>query len=134
MSQLKLGKLPDRTPVKMTITVNPDLAQGLRDYAAIYRTEYGEAVSVGDLVPFMVGAFLESDKGFAKARKELPLEAPVEAPENHRPSRSRSHSRSTPSQEGMMDTRGRASPSYPRSPLAASSPQTLENFPTGQIV
>ena len=46
MSELKLGKLPDRTPVKITIAVNPDLNQALRDYAAIYRTEYGETESV----------------------------------------------------------------------------------------
>ncbi len=41
MSELKLGNLPDRTPVKITITVSPDLSQALRDYAAIYRTTYG---------------------------------------------------------------------------------------------
>ena len=99
MSQLKLGKLPDRTPVKMTITVNPDLGEALRDYAAIYRKEYGQAESVVDLIPFMLDSFLQSDKGFAKARKELRLEAPVETAENRRPNRSRSQSRSTPSQE-----------------------------------
>ena len=48
MSELKLGKLPDRTPVKITITVSPNLSQALRDYAAIYRTTYGEAESVAD--------------------------------------------------------------------------------------
>ena len=99
MPELKLTKLPNRTPVKMTITVNPGLAQALRDYAAIYRKEYGQAETVADLIPFMLDAFLESDKGFAKARKELPLVAPVEAAENRRPRRSPSQSRSTPSQE-----------------------------------
>ena len=99
MSQLKLGKLPDRTPVRMTITVNPDLGEALRDYAAIYRKEYGQAETVADLIPFMLDAFLQSDKGFAKARKELPFEAPVEAAENRRPRRSPSQSRSTPSKE-----------------------------------
>jgi hypothetical protein len=47
----------------------------------------------------MIDAFLQSDKGFAKARKELQLEAPVEAAENRRPPRSPSQSRSTPSKE-----------------------------------
>ena len=99
MFQLKLGKLPDRTPVKMAITVNPDLGEALRDYATIYRKEYGQAETVADLIPFMLDAFLLSDKGFAKARKELAREAPVEAAENRRPRRSPSQSRSTPSQE-----------------------------------
>jgi len=37
MSDLKLGKLPDRTPVKITITVSPDLNQALRAPAATAR-------------------------------------------------------------------------------------------------
>ena len=99
MSELKLGKLPDRTPVKITITVSPALNQALREYAAIYRTTYGEAESVADLIPFMLGAFLESDRGFAKARKEVPLEVPVQAAP-HRPARrSPSEAPSTTSHE-----------------------------------
>ncbi len=99
MSELKLGKLPDRTPVKIAITVSPDLNQALRDYAAIYRTTYGESESVADLIPFMLGAFLESDRGFAKARKAVSLEAPVEATQHRRAHRSPSESPSTTSQE-----------------------------------
>jgi len=99
MSELKLGKLPDRTPAKITIVVNPDLGKALRDYAAIYRSAYGEAESVADLIPFMLDAFLQSDKGFAKARKELPLEAPVETAENRHSRRNASQLRSTPSTE-----------------------------------
>jgi hypothetical protein len=72
MPELKLAKLPDRVPVKLTITVQPDLAQALREYAAVYRATYGEAESVEDLVPFMLVSFLEGDRGFAKARKEVP--------------------------------------------------------------
>jgi hypothetical protein len=67
---LKLGKLPDRTPVRITITASPELNQGLRDYAALYRATYGEAEAIADLIPFMLAAFLESDRGFAKAVKE----------------------------------------------------------------
>ena len=99
MSELKLGKLPDRTPVKIAITLSPDLNQALREYAAIYRTKYGDAESVADLIPFMLGAFLESDRAFAKARKEMPLEAPVETA-RHRPAhRSPSNSPSTTAKE-----------------------------------
>lgn len=72
MAELKLSRLPDRMPVKLTITVLPDLAQGLREYAAVYRAAYGEVESVEELIPFMLASFLEGDRGFAKARKELP--------------------------------------------------------------
>ncbi|MGT2466595.1 DUF2274 domain-containing protein [Mesorhizobium atlanticum] len=43
MANLKLGKLPDRTPSKITITVSADLNQALSDYAALYRQTYGES-------------------------------------------------------------------------------------------
>jgi hypothetical protein len=99
MSELKLGKLPDRTPVKITITVSADLNQALREYAAIYRTTYGEAESVADLIPFMLGAFLESDRGFAKARKDVSLETPVEAMRHRHGRRSPPESPSTTTQE-----------------------------------
>jgi hypothetical protein len=99
MTELKLGKLPDRTPVKITITVSPDLNQALRDYAAIYRTTYGEAEAVADLIPFMLGAFLESDRGFARARKTVSLDAPVETAWHRRARRSPSEPPSTTNQE-----------------------------------
>ncbi|MER8439532.1 DUF2274 domain-containing protein [Mesorhizobium sp. M1312] len=70
MTNLKLGKLPDRTPSKITISVSADLNQALKDYAALYRQTYGESESVAELIPFMLAEFLESDRAFAKARKE----------------------------------------------------------------
>lgn len=70
MASLKLGKLPDRTPLKITITVSADLNQALSDYAALYRQTYGESETVAELIPFMLAGFLESDRAFAKARKE----------------------------------------------------------------
>jgi hypothetical protein len=80
---LKLGKLPDRTPAKITITLAPELNAALRDYAAIYRDTYGEAESVADLIPFMLQAFLDSDKAFVKARKASPPDAAKEKPSRH---------------------------------------------------
>lgn len=66
---LKLAKLPDRTPVKVTVTVNPDLHRALRDYADLYRAEYGDGETVADLIPYMLASFLDGDRAFAKARK-----------------------------------------------------------------
>jgi hypothetical protein len=79
--------------------VSADLNQALREYAAIYRTTYGEAESIADLIPFMLGAFLESDRGFAKARKDVSLETPVEAMRRRRGRRSPPESPSTTTQE-----------------------------------
>ncbi|WP_192385158.1 DUF2274 domain-containing protein [Mesorhizobium silamurunense] len=70
MSNLKLGKLPDRTPSKITISVSAELNQALKDYAVLYRQTYGESESVAELIPYMLAEFLESDRAFAKARKE----------------------------------------------------------------
>ncbi|MFD2055087.1 MULTISPECIES: DUF2274 domain-containing protein [Mesorhizobium] len=70
MANLKLGKLPDRTPSKITITVSAGLGQALNDYAALYRQTYGESETVAELIPFMLAEFLESDRAFAKAKKD----------------------------------------------------------------
>ena len=66
MPELKLPKLPDRTPVKLTITLGADLNQSLKDYADLYQRTYGSAESVVDLVPYILEAFLAADKSFAK--------------------------------------------------------------------
>lgn len=54
MASLKLGKLPDRTPSKITITVSADLNQALNDYAVLYRQTYGDSETVAELIPFML--------------------------------------------------------------------------------
>lgn len=69
MPELKLAKLPDRTPIKLAITVTPDLHQMLQQYATLYAEVYGREEAITELVPAMLMAFLESDRGFAKARK-----------------------------------------------------------------
>lgn len=69
MSGVKLARLPARTPVRFTISVTPDLNQTLERYAECYRETYGETEKIADLIPFMLEAFLASDKEFAKSRK-----------------------------------------------------------------
>ena len=49
---LRLGQLPDRTPVRMSLSVDPDLASALSD-------------------PAMIESFLASDAGFKRARRAL---------------------------------------------------------------
>jgi hypothetical protein len=69
MTTLKLGKLPDRAPVRVTVALAPDLHRALADYAALYRETYGQEESVAELIPFMLQNFLASDRCFARARR-----------------------------------------------------------------
>ena len=66
---LKLPKLPDRTAVRLSINVPPDLHRALVDYAAAYEAAYGQSEAVTDLIPFMLASFLEGDRAFARSRK-----------------------------------------------------------------
>lgn len=68
---LRIGKIPDLTPVKLTISVDPETHIMLEDYARIYSESYGETVKPAALVPFMISAFLATDNGFKRARKTL---------------------------------------------------------------
>lgn len=69
MARIKLAKLPERTPVRLTLTIQPELHRTLEAYAAAYNEAYGEAEKVTDLIPFMLEAYLAGDKEFAKSRK-----------------------------------------------------------------
>lgn len=72
MADLKLAKLPERTPVKLAINVTPDLHRALTDYATIYNEAYGQSEPLAELIPHMLAAFLASDRHFMKAREALP--------------------------------------------------------------
>ena len=72
---MKLSKLPDRTPVKLTTTLMPDLVARLRDYADFYAETYGSREEVAELIPFMLEAFLDSDAAFKKEKKRAESEA-----------------------------------------------------------
>lgn len=70
MVELKLQRLPDRTPVKLTITITPDLKKSLDAYLTLYRTVHEDRdAGLGDIIPAMLEHFLAGDRAFAKARK-----------------------------------------------------------------
>jgi hypothetical protein len=69
MAELRIAKLPDRTPVKISIAVLPELHDALQDYAKLYADTYGQSAAMIELIPAMLVAFLESDREFQKARK-----------------------------------------------------------------
>ena len=66
---LKLSKLPNGVPVKITISVSPELNQALADYAALYAESDGRPEPVTELIPAMLASFLESDRAFARWRR-----------------------------------------------------------------
>lgn len=70
MADLKLGKLPDRVPVKISFTAMPDLNSSLQNYAELYRETYGEEESVATLIPYMLQGFLDADRGFKAWREK----------------------------------------------------------------
>jgi hypothetical protein len=68
MAAVKLARLPDRTPIKLAIAVIPDLHGRLQDYAAAYAETYGQEEPLAELIPAMLAAFLDGDRGFSKGR------------------------------------------------------------------
>ena len=74
MPELRLFRIPDRTPVKLTLTVMPDLHLALIDYARIYADTYDREEPITELIPAILSAFLDSDRGFARARVALKRE------------------------------------------------------------
>lgn len=69
MPDLKLRRLPDRTPVKISFQAAPELASGLQAYADLYHQTYGQAEAVADLIPYMLESFLAGDRAFVAAQK-----------------------------------------------------------------
>lgn len=71
MAELKLPKLPDRTPVQIKVSLPPDLHARLGAYLTMYRATYSDdSASLTDLIPAMLSTFLDSDRAFTRRRKE----------------------------------------------------------------
>jgi hypothetical protein len=69
---MRLSQLPDRTPVRITVSVPPDLNRDLAAYAAFYSETYGREEPVAELIPAMLAAFLEGDRDFVRrGRKRI---------------------------------------------------------------
>ena len=69
MAALKLRRLPDRAPVRLTVAIAPELHRLHEAYAALYQAAYGAEETVANLVPFMLQTFLESDRAFQRVRR-----------------------------------------------------------------
>lgn len=69
MAEIMLPRLPDRIPVKLTISIAPDLHHALSAYAKLYAETYGHEEPLTELIPAMLASFLESDRAFARQRR-----------------------------------------------------------------
>jgi hypothetical protein len=96
MMSMKLSKLPDRTPVKLSTTLPPHLAARLRDYADFYAETYGSREEVADLVPFMLEAFLDGDTEFRRASRTAVPKEPLGADPLRNETGRRAHDGSDP--------------------------------------
>lgn len=72
MAEMKLRALPDRTLVKRTVVFQPEQNARLLEYAAMYNEEHKSAPEeVEVLIPFMLDAFIESDRAFLRRWKHV---------------------------------------------------------------
>ena len=62
--KLRLGPLPRLESTKLTFACPASLKADLDRYASLHVQTYGEAVDAVTLIPHMLEAFMESDRGF----------------------------------------------------------------------
>ena len=67
--KLRLGPLPNTEHVKVTFSCPAALKAELERYAAVHAQTYGEAVDAATLIPHMLQAFMDADRGFRRAGK-----------------------------------------------------------------
>ena len=68
-SKLRLGPLPRTETVKLTVTLSIELKTMLDRYADLHAQAWSEPVDVPTLVPHMLAAFMERDRGFAALKR-----------------------------------------------------------------
>ena len=68
---LRLAPIPDRTPARLTLALDPETHAALTDYAAAYQQAYGREERAETLAAAMIESFLASDAGFKRARRAL---------------------------------------------------------------
>ncbi len=68
---LKIGAIPERKPVRITLSLPPDVHEALVDYAVIHAAEFGKKTPVNEFAILMIERFLDSDAAFRRARKSL---------------------------------------------------------------
>ena len=78
-NKLRLGPLPKTETLKLTFTCSASLKVKLDRYAALHAQTYGEAVDAVALIPHMLEAFMERDRGFKRLHKARSVAAPADS-------------------------------------------------------
>ena len=78
-NKLRLGPLPKTETLKLTFTCSASLKVELDRYAALHAQTYGEAVDAVALIPHMLEAFMERDRGFKRLHKARSVVAPADS-------------------------------------------------------
>lgn len=72
MTKLKLGPLADDRPVKVTVELPAAVHRDLAAYAEVLGRETGQPVKdPTKLIAPMIERFMATDRGFAKARRDV---------------------------------------------------------------
>ena len=66
---LKIGPVIARAPLKLGVSLAPDVHDALADYALLHARAHGRELALADLAALMIEKFLETDAGFRRARK-----------------------------------------------------------------
>ncbi|SMF61208.1 DUF2274 domain-containing protein [Allosphingosinicella indica] len=66
---IKLARLPDRTPIRLSLSLPPELARDLETYQEFYAQTYDANEPLSLLAPAMLTAFMANDRGFSAWRK-----------------------------------------------------------------
>lgn len=71
MTKLRIGKIPDRTPIKINLNLPPEVHRDLLKYAEIYKQQHGSTETPQLLASQMIAAFMQNDSGFKRAKQSL---------------------------------------------------------------
>ena len=83
-NKLRLGPLPRTETAKLTFACSVRLKADLDRYAALHAQTYGEAVDAVALIPHMLEAFMERDRGFKRLHKARSVVAPADSSDHLR--------------------------------------------------
>lgn len=67
---MKLGPILTPKPIRLSISITPELKSRLDRYRVWHAPCYNETVEVADLGPFILAAFLDADSAFRKFEKD----------------------------------------------------------------
>lgn len=82
MTKLKLGAICDDKPVKVTVELPAAIHRDLVAYAEVLARETRQEISdPSKLIVPMLARFIQTDRGFAKARRNLSLQKNADSAE-----------------------------------------------------